>query len=318
MKIVILEASCLGDDINFTSFEQFGEVKVYLNTTKEEMPERIKDAEVVIGNKLPFCEETLKDAKKLRLICLAATGINNLDGGYLKERGIAAYHVAGYSTDAVAQHTFALLFYLLEKLSYYDHYVKSGSYMKSESFSHFAEKFMELSGKTWGIIGMGAIGRKVADIAHAFGCKIVCYSASGKKYDTEYEQVSWEELLEKADILSIHAPLNRYTENLMTMDAFKKMKKSSLLLNVARGPIVNEKDLADALEQGEIAGAGLDVLSVEPMLPENPLARIQDSRKLLITPHIAWAATETRKRCVEMTAENVGRFLRKDDTNRVY
>ena len=283
MKIAILEAKSLGDDISFAAFEQFGKVEVYPQTSKEQMAERIQDAQVIIVNKLPVCEETLKTAASVELVCVTATGVNNLDGEYLKKRKIAAYNVAGYSTEAVAQHTFALLFYLLEKLRFYDEFVKSGEYADCGMFSYYGEKFTELSGKTWGILGMGAIGRKVAQIAEAFGCRVICCSASGNRYDTAYEQVDFSTLLEQSDILSIHAPLNVHTNNLMNRAAFEKMKKTAILLNLARGPIVNETDLAKALNTGMIAGAGLDVLSTEPISRDNPLQKIQDSRKLLIT-----------------------------------
>lgn len=318
MKIVILEAESLGEDMVFTPFHKFGEVVIYPRSTAAEVPQRTQDADVIIANKVPICEETIRDAKNLKLVCVTATGINNLDGDYLKERGIAAYNVAGYSTDGVAQHTFALLFYVLEKLNYYDYYVKSGEYARGSCFSHFSQSFCELAGKTWGIIGLGAIGRRVAEIASAFGCKVICYSASGRKYESPYEQVEFEELLERSDFLSVHAPLNIHTENLMTLEAFRKMKKSAIFINVARGAIVNEQDLYTALTEGEIAGAALDVLVQEPMNPENPLLKIQDSNRLIITPHIAWAAKETRFRVVEEVVKNIERFMNGETKNRVY
>lgn len=318
MKIVILEAESLGEDMVFTPFHKFGEVVIYPRSTAAEVPQRTQDADVIIANKVPICEETIRDAKNLKLVCVTATGINNLDGDYLKERGIAAYNVAGYSTDGVAQHTFALLFYVLEKLNYYDYYVKSGEYARGSCFSHFSQSFCELTGKTWGIIGLGAIGRRVAEIASVFGCKVICYSASGRKYESPYEQVEFEELLERSDFLSIHAPLNIHTENLMTLEAFRKMKKSAIFINVARGAIVNEQDLYTALTEGEIAGAALDVLVQEPMDPENPLLKIQDSNRLIITPHIAWAAKETRFRVVEEVVKNIERFMNGETKNRVY
>lgn len=335
MKIVLLEGKSVGEDMVFTPFHSLGEVTVYPATSAAEMPERIKDADIIVANKLPMCEETLKDAKNLKLICLTATGINNLDGKYLKERGIRACNVAGYSTDAVAQHTFAMLFYIWEKLRFYDDFVKSGEYGKSYGFSYFKESFYELTGKTWGIIGMGAIGQKVARIAQAFGCRVICYSASGRKYDfagkpaeggctsgscglSACEQVDFETLLAKSDILSIHAPLNRYTENLMNLEAFKKMKESAVLINVARGPIVNQEDLYTALTENLIGGAALDVLSEEPITEDNPLGKFMDSRRLLITPHMAWAPVETRTRCLDEVVENIRAFLRGEDRNRVY
>lgn len=318
MKIVILEAESLGEDMVFTPFHKFGEVVIYPRSTAAEVPERIQDADVIIANKVPICEETIKEAKNLKLVCVTATGINNLDGDYLKKRGIAAYNVAGYSTEAVAQHTFALLFYVLEKLNYYDNYVKSGEYARGSCFSHFSQSFCELSGKTWGIIGLGAIGRKVAEIASVFGCKVICYSASGNKYESPYEQVEFDELLERSDILSVHAPLNAHTEKLMTLEAFRKMKKSAVFINVARGAIVDEQDLYTALTEGEITGAALDVLTQEPMDPENPLLKIQDSSRLIITPHIAWAAKETRFRVVDEVVKNIDGFLSGETRNRVY
>ena len=318
MKIVILEAESLGEDMVFTPFHKFGEVVIYPRSTAAEVPERIQDADVIIANKVPICEETIREAKNLKLVCVTATGINNLDGDYLKKRGIAAYNVAGYSTEAVAQHTFALLFYVLEKLNYYDNYVKSGEYARGSCFSHFRQSFCELSGKTWGIIGLGAIGRKVAEIASVFGCKVICYSASGNKYESPYEQVEFDELLERSDILSVHAPLNAHTEKLMTLEAFRKMKKSAVFINVARGAIVDEQDLYTALTEGEITGAALDVLAQEPMDPENPLLKIQDSSRLIITPHIAWAAKETRFRVVDEVVKNIDGFLSGETRKRVY
>ncbi len=320
MKIVLLEAKNLGEDMVFTPFLPLGEVKIYPSTTPEEMPDRVRDADIVVANKLPMCEETLKDAKNLKLVCLTATGINNLDGEYLKKRGIHACNVAGYSTNAVAQHTFAMLFYIWEKLRFYDDYVKSGEYTKSGGFSYFTEPFYELCGKTWGIIGMGAIGRKVADIAEAFGCKVICYSASGGTYTlTENRrQVDFDTLLKESDILSIHAPLNEKTQGLMDLKAFSRMKKTAVLINVARGPIVDQDALYRALTEEMIAGAGLDVLEKEPMAEDNPLIRIQDSKKLLITPHMAWAPVETRFRCRDEVIRNIEAFLAGEDRNRVY
>lgn len=308
----------MGEDMVFTPFHELGETVIYPVTSPEEMPERVADADIIVANKLPMCEKTLKGADRLKLICLTATGINNLDGKYLTSRGIMACNVAGYSTDAVAQHTFALLFYVWQKMRFYDDLVKSGDYARGGDFSRFPEKFYELAGKTWGILGLGAIGRKVAKIAEAFGCRVICYSASGSRYDSPYEQVEFQELLAQSDILSIHAPLNEHTENLMNLEAFQKMKREAVLINVARGPIVNQEALYTALTENLIAGAGLDVLKVEPMAEDNPLGRIQDSRKLVITPHMAWAPVETRTRCLQEVAENIRAFLQGRERNRVY
>lgn len=320
MKIVILEGKSVGEDMVFTPFDSLGEVTIYPKTSPEEMPERIKDADIIVANKLPMNEQTLGQAEHLKLVCLTATGTNNLDVPYLKSRSIQARNVAGYSTDAVAQHTFALLFYLWEKLRFYDDFVKSGDYTRGNSFSCFPERFFELQGKTWGIIGMGAIGQRVAEIASVFGCRILCYSASGTSYDFEdkgYKQVDFDTLLKESDVLSIHAPLNPHTENLMNLDAFRRMKKEAVLINVARGPIVNQEDLYTALTENMIAAAGLDVLKVEPLAEDNPLGKIKDSRKLLITPHMAWAPVETRTRCLGEVVKNIEAFLNGEDRNRV-
>ena len=318
MKIVFLDAKTIGEDLDLSGYEQLGEVVKYGFSTKEQAAERTKDADVIILNKVPVNEETIGGAEHLKLVCVTATGTDNLDKDYLEKRGIAWRNVAGYSTETVAQHTFALLFYLMEHLPYYDTYVKSGKYMDDVLFTHFEKAFHELNGKTWGIIGLGAIGRKVAQIAEAFGCHILCYSASGSKYNTTYEQVGLDELLSRSDIVSVHAPLNAYTENLMTLENFRKMKKTAIFLNLARGAIVNEADLYTALTEGSIGAAGLDVLCKEPMDSENPLLKIQDSNKLIITPHIAWAAKETRFRVVDEVVKNIQRFQNGDATNRVY
>ena len=217
-------------------------------------------------------------------------------------------NVAGYSTESVAQHTFAMLFFLFEKLRYYDDYVKTEQYVGDTCFTHFAKAFHEINGKTWGIIGLGNIGRRVADIAKVFGCKVVYYSTSGKNTNPDYERVSLEELLTISDIVSVHAPLDENTRGLINKDAFSKMKQTAIFLNVGRGPIVVEADLADALEQNQIGAAGLDVLSAEPMSETNPLRRIKDSDKLLITPHIAWASVEARTRLMEIILTQIKEY----------
>ena len=296
MKIVFLDAKTIGEDIDLSGFDALGEVVKYGFSTTEEARERSKDADVLILNKVQVNQQTIGEADHLKLVCVTATGTNNLDKEYLDKRGIAWRNVAGYSTESVAQHTFAMLFYLLEKLPYYDDYVKSEKYVNDVSFTHFAKAFHELSGMTYGIIGLGNIGRRVADIAKAFGCRVIYYSTSGRNSQPGYERVDFDELLEQSDIVSIHAPLDENTLGLMNKEAFAKMKNSAILLNVGRGPIINEADLAEALNNKTIAAAGLDVLSVEPMQEDNPLRGIKDSELLLITPHIAWAGVEARNR----------------------
>lgn len=309
MKIVFLDSKTIGEDIDLSGFDSLGEVVKYGFSTAEEAQERTKDADVVILNKVPINEQTIGAAEHLKLVCVTATGTNNLDKEYLDNRGIAWRNVAGYSTESVAQHTFAMLFYLLEKLPYYDNYVKSEKYVNDVSFTHFAKAFHELAGKTYGIIGLGNIGRRVADIAKAFGCHVIYFSTSGKNNQPGYERVGFDELLAQSDVVSIHAPLDENTLGLMNKEAFAKMKHSAILLNVGRGPIINESDLAEALKNKTIAAAGLDVLSAEPMQPDNPLREIKDSERLLITPHIAWAGVEARKRLMDIILEQIKEFF---------
>ena len=309
MKLVFLDTKTIGEDIDLSAYDALGEVVKYGFSTLEEIPERVKDADVLIVNKIAINEQTIGTAKNLKLVCVTATGTNNLDKEYLKKRGIAWRNVAGYSTESVTQHTFALLFYLLEKIRYYDDYVKNEKYINDTVFTHFAEHFNEVNGKTWGIIGLGTIGRRVADIAKAFGARVSYYSASGSPAQEGYEQVDFETLLATSDIVSVHAPLNEYTKDLMDREAFAKMKKTAIFLNLGRGPIVVEQDLYEALETGEIAAAGLDVLCEEPMSETNPLAKIKDSKKLIITPHIAWASVEARNRLMQIIAGQIREFL---------
>lgn len=310
MKIVFLDAKTIGDDIDLSGFERLGEVVKYEFSTTEQARERTKDADVIVLNKVLVNEQSIGEASHLKLVCVTATGTNNLDKDYLAERGIEWRNVAGYSTETVAQHTFALLFYLWEKMAYYDGYVKSGKYVDDVMFTHFSNVFHDLSGRTWGVVGLGAIGRRVADIAGMFGCRVIYYSTSGAHDAQGYTRVDFDTLLAESDIVSVHAPLNENTEHLMNAEAFRKMKKSAVFLNLGRGPIVVEQDLADALRQGEIAAAGLDVLTAEPMSADNPLREITDSGKLVITPHIAWASVEARTRLMKQVEQNIEEFVK--------
>lgn len=315
MRIAILERDSVGKDVSVECLKDLGEVTVYSNTVAGEVEERVRDAEIIIANKAPLNGETLKDATEVKLICEFATGYDNVDMEYCRRRGIKVANVVNYSTAAVAQHTFALCFYILEKLNHYDHYVKSGGYAAQSRFSNFDLPFTELDGKTWGIVGMGNIGRKVAQIAEAFGCRVIFYSASGKSSCTEYERVELDALLKESDFLSIHCPLSDRTRNLIDLDALKKMKDTAILINVARGPVVNDEALYTALTENIIAGAGLDVTGTEPMKDSNPLSKIMDSNKLIITPHLAWATIEARNRVVEETYKNIEAFYRGEDRN---
>ncbi len=317
MKIVQLDRNTLGSDIDTSVFENFGEFVSYDADTPENNREHVKDADIVIFNKAVMNADMLDTAPNVKMLAITATGFDNIDLEYCKKRGIAAANVKGYSSPAVAQHTIALALYVLEKISYYDNYVKSGAYSAQSGFCNFDERFNEIEGMTWGIIGMGNIGRKVAQIAEAFGAHVIFYSASGNSSCTDYERVEFDEFLQRSDIVSLHCPLSDRTRGIMNMDAFKKMKKSAILVNVARGPVVVDADLADALDQGIIAGAGLDVLGKEPMEKDNPLGRIKDSRKLIITPHMAWASVESRQRCCDEVYRNIEAYLNGEERNRL-
>ena len=318
MKIAVLERNSGGLDIDVSCFEDFGEVVYYPNTVREDAAAKVKDADIIIANKALMNEETLKEAKNVKLICEFATGFDNIDLAYCQKRGIKVANVKNYSTAAVAQHTLTLALFLIEKLSFYNDYVKSGLYGSQDRFSNFDEAFTELEGKTWGIIGMGNIGRKVAKIAEAFGCKVIFYSASGKNNGSDYERVDLNMLCSKSDIISIHCPLSDSTRNLINLESLSKMKKTAVLINVARGAIVNSRDLYSALTENLIAAAGLDVLEEEPISPDNLLSQIQDSTKLIITPHMAWASTEARTRLVDEVYKNIEAFLKGEERNIVY
>lgn len=315
MKLVVLERNSVGTDVDVSCYEQFGEVEYYPNTVAENTAERVKDADIIIANKAPMNENTLKDAPNVKLICLFATGFDNVDLAYCKSRGIKVANVVNYSTAAVVQHTLLLALALEEKLIHYDNYVKSGEYGAQDRFSNFDRPFGEFDGKTWGIVGMGNIGRGVAKVAQALGCKVIFYSASGKSTCTDYERVEFDELLSQSDILSLHCPLSDRTRGLINKEAFSKMKKSAILVNVARGPVVDTQALFEALTQGQIAAAGLDVLEKEPISRDNPLNEIKDSTKLIITPHLAWASTEARERLVAEVVKNIQAFLDGEDRN---
>ena len=316
VKIVILERNSVGVDTPVDCFEELGEVTCYPNTTTaEEVRERTKDADIIVANKARLNEESLRESPNVKLICEFATGFDNCDLTYCNSRGIKVANVADYCTDMVAQHTFTLMLTLLQKLPHYDEYVKSGAYAAQDRFSNFDEPFTELAGKTWGIVGMGHIGKKVAQIATAFGCRVIFHSVTGKSTVTEYKQVDKDTLLRESDFLSLHCPLSDLTRDFIDKEALRKMKKTAVLVNVARGPVVNNADLYDALMNGEIMAAGLDVLEKEPLQLSNPLSKIKDSNRLIITPHLAWASVEARFRCVNEAYLNAKAFLNREPRN---
>ena len=316
MNIVVLERNSVGPDIPVDCFNELGNVTCYPNTvTLKEVRERVKDADIIVANKSPMREESLKDAPKVKMICELATGYDNCDLAYCKARGIRVTNVKDYCSAMVAQHTFTLALALCQKLPYYDNYVKSGAYSAQDRFSNFDIPFYELEGKTWGIAGMGNIGKRVARIATAFGCKVIFHSVTGKSTVTEYPQVDKDTLLRESDFLSLHCPLSDLTRDFIDKEALAKMKPTAYLVNVARGPVVNNTDLYEALVAEEIAGAGLDVLEKEPLERSNPLSKIKDSNKLIITPHLAWGSVEARMRCVRGVYDNIKAFQRGEERN---
>ncbi len=310
MNIVLLDAKTLGDDLDISMLESFGTLTVYQTTSKEETLERIQIADVVITNKVVITANMMEETPRLKLICIAATGMNNVDLDAAKYKGIEVKNVAGYSTKSVVQHTFAMALYLLEKMAYYDAVVKDATWTESGLFTDVSRPFYEISGKKWGIIGFGTIGQEVAKIATAFGAEVSYHSTSGKNLHHAYPHQSLEFILKDCDIISIHAPLNDDTYNLINEINLPYMKDDAILLNLGRGGIINETDLAFELDRRPLY-AGLDVLEQEPMTLNNRLNEVKHKERLLITPHMAWASIEARKKLLEGIVDNIRVFMEK-------
>lgn len=308
MNIVLLDRKTLGEDLDLSPLLQFGALETYGSTSYEETLKRIDNADIVISNKVLITKEMMQQSPNLKLICIAATGMNNVDLDAAKKLGIVVKNVSGYSTPSVVQHTLTMALYLLEKLSYYNAVVKEGTWSKQTLFTDISRPFAEIAGKKWGIIGLGTIGKEVAKIATAFGATVDYYSTSGNNKINDYHHSELNDLLAECDIISIHAPLNEQTENLINASNLPYLKERAILLNLGRGGIVNEADLAVELDKKEIY-VGLDVLSQEPIKQDNPLMKIKHSNRLLITPHIAWASIESRQRLLEGIMQNIQTFL---------
>ena len=304
MKIVFLDAATMGD-VSFEPFEQLGEFVSYATSTPQEALERVKDADVVMINKVIVNQELIDAASSLKLICVAATGVNNIDVDYAASKGIPVRNVAGYSTDSVAQSTFMHILSLAGGAPYFDNSVKSGSYSRSGMFTDPNWNWWELAGKTIGIIGLGNIGKKVAQIAEAFGMKVCYYSTSGTGHCKDYPCMTLEELLKVSDVVSVHAPLNERTLNLLGAKEFAMMKPTAIIVNAGRGAIIVEADLAEAVDNGVIAGAGIDVFVQEPIPEDHPYLKMKHPERMRLTPHVAWASVEARRRLVSMMADNV-------------
>ncbi len=304
MKLVFLDAATVGD-VSFEPFERLGEFVKYENSTQEEARERVKDADVILMNKVWVGKELIDAAPNLKLICIAATGVNNIDVEYAASKGIPVRNVVGYSTDSVAQTTFMHMLSLVGGGPYFDESVKGGSYSRSGMFTDPKWNWWELAGKTIGIIGMGNIGKKVASIAEAFGMKVCYYSTSGTGHCTDYPCLALDELLKTSDVVSIHAPLNERTRHLIGREQLAVMKPTAFLVNVGRGAIVVEEELAEAVDNGVIAGAGIDVFAEEPIPEGHPYMKMKHPERMRLSPHIAWASIEARARVIEFMAENV-------------
>nr|WP_321267320.1 D-2-hydroxyacid dehydrogenase [uncultured Sulfurimonas sp.] len=303
MKIVLLDALTFGD-ADLSAFDSLGEIEIFKTTLADEVQKRITDADVIVTNKVVITDALMAEAKKLKLICIAATGMNNVDLEAASKRGIEVKNVAGYSTDSVIQHTFSMLFYLLGHSRYYDEFVKDGSYANSPIFTDVSKSFFEVKGKKWGIIGLGDIGRGVANIASAFGAEVFYYSTSGVNRTQDYQRANLDELLNSCDIISIHAPLNEKTNNLLDYEQLLTCKDGAVILNLGRGGIVNEEAVAKIIDEKNIS-FGLDVLSSEPMVANHPLLSIENKNNLYITPHIAWASVEARATLIASVVENI-------------
>jgi len=305
MKIVFLDQATMGDDISFTQFEELGDYTGWPLTSPEEIAERISDADVVIVNKVVLGKQEIDSAPRLRLICVAATGTNNIDSEYAASKGIPVKNVKGYSTESVTQITFAQILALLNHIQYFDNFVKSGEYSRGKMYSNLQRQFSELSSMKIGIIGMGDIGRNVARIATAFGAEVQYSSTSGVAHCKDYPMVPFEELLRTSDIISIHSPLNEKTKNLITMKEMKLMKSSAMIVNIGRGGIVNERDLASAVDEGIIAGAAIDVFEKEPFPSDHPFLLMSHPDRILLTPHVGWASVQARTRLAGMIVQNI-------------
>jgi len=310
MNIVLLDSKTLGEDLDLTVLLQFGELANYATTQKEETAERIEDANIVITNKVVITREMMEEATSLKLICIAATGMNNVDLEAAKSLNITVKNVSGYSTTSVVQHTFTMALHLIGHLPYHNRVVKSGAWSQSKLFTDISHPFSEISGKKWGIIGLGEIGKSVALVAEAFGATINYYSTSGLNKINDYHHSNLDELLNESDILSIHCPLNEHTKNLINGSNLKLLKEGAVLLNLGRGGIINEVDLAEEMNKRELY-VGLDVLEQEPIAPSNPLLSIIHQDRLLITPHIAWSSKEARATLLNGIVENIQNFIDK-------
>lgn len=314
MKIVFLDAKTIGDDLELSSLSEFGEVVVCPNTSQEDVACAIKDADIVITNKLKLNENSLKYAENLKLICVVATGYDNIDIDYCKAHNIAVCNVVGYSTHSVSQLTVAMALNLFMHLSDFTDFVNDGSYTNSGVANRLTPVYQEMHGKVWGIVGLGAIGRQVANVAKALGCEVIAFKRTP---DNTIPCCNLSYLFKKADIISVHLPLNDKTRGIIDKELISQMKENAILINVARGAVTDEEALAEAVLENRIGGIGIDVYSQEPFLESHPFYKLLGNKKALFTPHMAWGAYEARARCIDLTVENIRAFINGEIKNRL-
>ena len=314
MKITVLDVDTLGDDLDLSVINSLGEVEVYNLTLQDEVIDRITESEVLILNKVKLNENNLPYAKKLKLICITATGFDNVDISYCSEHNIAVCNVVGYSTESVVQLTMSMAFALCTNLMSFNNYVHSGDYTKSGIFNHLKPVFNEMFGKTWGVVGLGNIGVKVARMARELGCNVLAYKRNPVD---EFECCDIDTLCKKSDIITLHTPLNEQTMHLINEKRLSSMKDGVVLVNVARGAVVDEEAVVKAVESGKIGGLGVDVYSTEPMLADSPYQRILGRENVILTPHMAWGAIEARQRCIDEIALNIKSFVNDEKRCRV-
>lgn len=314
MKIAVLDAKTLGEDLDLSPLKSLGEVLEYPTTSPCQMSERLRDVTVAVVNKIKMNRATLNGADSLRLICVAATGFDNIDREYCSEKGIAVCNVPAYSTDSVAQLTVSMALSLVTHLTEYRGFVHSGKYSCSDAANRLTPVYHEIAGLTWGVVGGGGIGTRVAEVAKALGCRVLMCR---RKPETRFQAADIDTLCEQSDIISLHVPLNDETRHLINAERLKKMKKTAVLINVARGAVTDEEAVAEAVESGELGALGVDVYSVEPFPRNHPFSRLLKRDNVLLTPHMAWGAFEARTRCLQVIAENIEAFLNGEKKNRI-
>ena len=314
MNIKVLDAATLGDDLDLSLFGAYGDLTIYTSTSAEEIGLHLQDADVAILNKVKLRREQLESAPKLKLICIAATGFDNVDVDYCRSHGIAVCNVVGYSTQSVAQVTVAMALSLITHLPEYSEAVRDGSYTANGVANRLTPVYHEIAGKTWGIVGFGNIGRQVGAVAKALGCRVL---VNKQTPIADWDCVTLSEICREADIISIHTPLNDSTRNLINAERIAQMKPNAIVINVARGAVADEAALTEAIEQGRLGGLGIDVYSTEPFPEDHPYQRIRRLPNVCLTPHMAWGGYETRVRLMREMAQNIESYLRGERRNRV-